>query len=182
MVRKMEKIEDKIYPNFAECERLWQKHNTPSHVIGHCKEVSRVAVLLAKHLQTKGILLNIPLLQSAGWLHDIKRAEEEHWEKGAQIAHDLGFDDLANVIFHHMSYRIEGPKKDITELDILCLADRMVLEDQFVGLDLRMDYIIKKSQDDKNAEERIRKSFSQTALFLQQVEDLIGTKICEIMK
>ncbi|WP_324824026.1 HD domain-containing protein [Sinanaerobacter sp. ZZT-01] len=172
----------KKYPTIEECEKLWLKHNTPKHVIGHCKEVSRVATILAEALSECGVPLNVPLVQSAGWLHDIKRVEELHWEKGAQIAYDLGYDDIADLILVHMSYRINGEKRNITELDVLCLADRMVLEDKFVGLDLRMDYIINKSREDKSAEERIRKSFSQTKLFLKYVETLLGRSLFEIMK
>lgn len=178
----MEKNLIKKYPTIEQCEQLWKKYNTPKHVIGHCKEVSRVATLLAESLKEHGIDLNIPLVQSAGWLHDIKRVEEAHWEKGAKIARDLGYADIADLILVHMSYRIDGDKKDITELDLLCLADRMVLEDKFVGLDLRMEYIINKSKEDLTAEERIRKSFEQTNHFVRYIENLIGRSLFEIMK
>lgn len=178
----MGKNKGKKYPTLEQCKKLWEKYQTPPHVIGHCKEVSRVATLLAKTLKEHGVDLNVPLVQSAGWLHDIKRVEEAHWEKGAQIAKELGYDDIADLILVHMSYRIDGEKKEITELDLLCIADRTVLEDKFVGLDLRMDYIIKKSNHDLQTEERIRKSFAQTRHFLEYIEQIVGRSLDEIMK
>lgn len=178
----MEKNRIYEYPTLEECEQLWKKHQTPKHVIGHCKEVSRVGTLLAQTLKEHGVTLNVPLVQSAGWLHDIKRVEEMHWEKGAQIVRELGYDDIADLILVHMSYRIDGSKQKITEIDLLCVADRTVLEDKYVGLDLRMDYIIKKSKEFPGAEERIRKSFAQTKEFVTKIELLVGRTLKELTK
>ena len=59
-----------------------------------------------------------------------------------------------------MSYQRDPQSDAITETDLLCFADRVVREDRFVGLKLRMEYIIDKSirLSHPEAEPRIRKS------------------------
>lgn len=169
------------YPGLAACEALWKEHHTPRRVIGHCKAVSKTASAIGEKLNEKGYNLNIPLIQSAGWLHDIARVEEEHWKKGAEIVKNLGYPDVADIIEAHMFYRIDGSKEEIAELDLVCLADRMVKEDHFVGLDERMDYIIQKAKGFPGAEEQIRKSFCSIRALKSRIEGIIGMTIEALM-
>ena len=46
-----------------ECEALFLQCATPEHVIGHCREVSRVAVKIGEKLNEHGFRLDIGLIR-----------------------------------------------------------------------------------------------------------------------
>lgn len=169
------------YPSLTECEALWKEYGTPPHVIGHCKAVSATAGAIAEALNEHGYHLNIPLIRAAGWLHDIARTDEYHWDKGAEIAEKNGYPDVADIIRVHMKYRISGSKEEITATDLICLADRTVKEDHYVGTDERMDYIIAKAKGEPGAEERIRASFCEIRALKKRIEETIGVTLEQLM-
>lgn len=173
--------ENRNYPDLAACEALWEAWDTPGHVIGHCKAVSATASAIGRKLNEKGSRLNIPLIEAAGWLHDIARTDEYHWEKGAEIAEKQGWTDVAEIIRIHMNYRIDGKTPEITETDLVCMADRMVKEDHYVGPDERMDYIIEKAREFPGSEARIRSSFREIRALKKRIEGLMGISVEDLM-
>ncbi len=172
----------KPYPLYEDCCCLWRACGTPDHVIRHCQAVSRTAVLIAQELNRNGFRLNLPLLAAAGWLHDMLRLQEDHGLRAAELLKSLGYEEIAALIAVHMSYQRDPQSDAITETDLLCFADRVVREDRFVGLKLRMEYIIDKSirLSHPEAEPRIRKSFQQAEEFQKKIEAIIGKSIREI--
>lgn len=170
------------YPTIEECEQLWKEYHTPAHVIGHCQGVTEVALRVAAALNAAGYHFNIPLIRSAGLLHDLLRVEAEHGERAAEVVRRLGYMDVADIIQVHMKYRIPPEISRISETDLVCLGDRVVLEDHFVGLDSRMEYIIKKSKGAPEVEERIRKSFRDIHRFVCAIEEKTGKTLEELMK
>ncbi len=58
-----------------EVNKLYQEYKTPRHVIGHCKEVTRVALTLGKVLNEHGYNLDLDLIKGAGLTHDVARTE-----------------------------------------------------------------------------------------------------------
>lgn len=170
-----------LYPDLAQCEKLWDQYHTPPHVIRHCVAVAKTASLIGRRLNEKGYQLNIPLIEASGLLHDIVRTEDFHWEKGANIAGGLGYNDVAGIIRLHMKYRIDGEKEEITETDLICLADRVVKEDRYVGPDERMDYIIHKAEGEPGAEKRIRESYRHILALKRRIERTIGMSMEDLM-
>lgn len=177
-----EKDLTKPYPTYEDCCRLWERYNTPPHVIRHCEAVSRTAVLIGAELNRCGYELDLSLLAAAGWLHDMMRLKEDHGVRAAEELRRLGCDAVADVIRVHMRYQLDPEKPRVTETDLLCFADRLVKEDRYVGLDERMEYIIEKSRQyhDPEAEPRIRRSFQRTKVFQKKIEDVIGKKLTDI--
>ncbi len=172
----------KPYPTYEDCCYLWEEYQTPPHVIRHCKAVSKTAVLLGQELNQNGCRLNISLLAVAGWLHDMLRLKEDHGVCAASELCRLGYDSVAEAVRVHMRYQLDPEKPEVTETDLLCFADRLVKEDQYVGLEERMEYIIEKSRQcgDPGAEERIRRSFQRTKVFQENIEKRIGKRIEDI--
>lgn len=171
----------KPYPTYEDCEYLWEQYNTPPHVIRHCKAVSKTAVLVAKEMNQNGYRFDVELLETAGWLHDLMRLEEDHGGRAAAVLRELGYGNVADVVAVHMSYHLDPDNPDITEIDLLCFADRLVIEDQYSGLIRRMEYIIEKSKKYyPDAEPRIRRSFQRTRQFKKNIETIIGKDIEEI--
>ncbi|MBN7772551.1 HD domain-containing protein [Clostridium aminobutyricum] len=165
-----------------ECENLLKQYHTPTHVIRHCHAVAYAAMTLAEALNRAGSHLDIRLIQGAALIHDILRVEDKHWEKGAEIARNLGYEAEANIIAVHMTYELPKTVAELTETELVCLGDRVVKEDQYVGFEERMQYILEKVRGNKEAERRITQKIADTRILLAEIEDTIGMTIDELMK
>lgn len=170
-----------IHPSREECFALLKKYTTPDHVIKHCIMVTETALRIGSALNDKGCNLDLELIQGAGLIHDIARVEDNHWEVGAEIAAALGYDQEAEIIKIHMFYNCDPNQDEITEADIICLADRMVKEDQYVGLDNRMQYILDKFKENPDAVERISERIKDNKAMILRIERIIGTNIDSLM-
>lgn len=169
------------HPSREECLALLKEYNTPDHVIRHCIMVAETALKIGKALNERGCSLDLGLIQGAALIHDIARVEDKHWEIGAEIASDLGYDQEADIINIHMFYNCDPSQEEIKEKDIICLADRMVKEDQYVGLDNRMKYILEKFKENHEAVERISERIKDNKAMILKIEKLIGTSIDSLM-
>ncbi|QHI73757.1 hypothetical protein [Aminipila terrae] len=81
-----------------------------------------------------------------------------------------------------MTYELKKDVEDLTEVDMVCFGDRVVKEDQYVGLSERMAYIIDKVKDRPDAVIRIKKKQAETEILLSKIEDRLGVTIDELMK
>ena len=155
---------------------LYKEFKTPEHVISHCKGVSKAAVIIASALNDAGLSLDLELIRVSGLVHDMCRVHENHGEKAAEILRGRGYPDEARVVENHMHYKFDltGP---ITETDMLCLSDRLVLEDTYVGIDKRVDYLIHKPGESFARTERLLKAKEETKKYIARLEDIIGKSI-----
>jgi len=161
--------------------QLLEKNETPNHVIQHCMAVANASRLLATELNKYGFDLSIEVIEGAAMIHDIARIHDEHEILGAKIAEAHGFHQEAHIIREHMHYAITTEIEHITEMDIVCLGDRMIKEDQYVGLKRRMDYILEKWQGNPKAEEIIRARVLEQTRLLLEIEKMIGIGIDELI-
>ena len=159
-----------------ECEALFLQCKTPAHVIGHCREVSRVAVKIGEALNENGYALDIALIRGAGLAHDVLRVRENHGEAGAELLEKLGYQAEADIVRVHMTYDFHD-FSCLDETDIVCLADRLVMESQFVGLDRRIAYILKKAEGRPGSRDKILKKKKETRQLMDQIEQAIGQTI-----
>lgn len=180
IISKENPMSDK-HPSREECFALLKKYNTPAHVIRHCVKVTDTALKIGKALNKIGCHLNLDLIQGAGLIHDIARVHDKHWDIGAEIASGLGYQQEADIIKVHMFYICDPMKEPIKEIDIICLSDRMVKEDRYVGLEARMQYVLDKFKDDQEARERIRERMLDNKAMINKIERLIGTSIDSLM-
>ncbi|HHU17413.1 MAG: HD domain-containing protein [Anaerovoracaceae bacterium] len=169
------------HPSKDECLALLKEYNTPEHVIRHCTKVTETALKIGEALNKAGCNLDLNLIQSAGLIHDIARVHDEHWEVGAQIAADRGYLQEADIIRKHMNYACDPTKDRIEEIDVICLSDRMVKEDEFVGLEARMQYVLDKVKDNQKVWERINSRISDNRAMIKKIEKIIGTPIESII-
>ncbi len=168
-------------PSRENCLRLLDRYGTPLHVVNHCLAVTDTALRIGRALNAMGHNLDLEKLESAALLHDIARVEENHGVKGADLAESLGYEEIADLIRCHMTYSTDPAKLDISELDILCLADRMVKENTYVGIEERMEYILEKFKNDPIARERIMQRRGEIQKLCERIETLIGTSMDELM-
>ena len=160
----------------SKIQDFYKKLNTPEHVIRHCKGVSDAAVKIASALNDAGFSLDLELLRAAGLAHDMCRVWENHGEEAARILREEGYPEEAALIEHHMHYSFGDPK-EANETDILSLADRLVLEDEYAGIDRRVDYLIHKIDENPARTERLHKTKEITKTYMRALEEIIGRSI-----
>lgn len=167
------------HPNREECEALLAEYGTPEHVKGHCRAVAKTAYLIARALNRAGCELDLDVILSAGLLHDIARVQDKHWDVGADLMEQLGYQQEAEIIRAHMFYDPFSELSQVTETDMVCLGDRLVKEDAYVGLDERIEYIIAKAQRNGKPEAIpfILKKKEDTRRFIAAIERKIGTSL-----
>lgn len=157
-----------------ECQQLYRIHQTPAHVIGHCNAVAYVATEIGRKMNEHGYQFDLALIEGAGLAHDVARVQEEHWNVGARILRDLGYDDEAAIVEVHMNrhiYRFE----DLSEMDLVCIGDRLVIEDHYAGLDKRFEYIINKAKVHyPHRIWKIEENREKLRALLHRIEDTIG--------
>ena len=134
--------------------------------------------------RTEPRLFDIELIRASGLLHDMARVEERHWDVCADWCRDMGYPEEEQIIRVHMMYQYTNDAAHLTEADLVSLGDRLSLEDHYAGLDLRMDYIIKKAERHgaPGAREAILQRKEETRKLLEAIEHRIGMTIDELMK
>lgn len=174
---------NKKCPTKSECENILEKYNTPMHVRKHCYAVSKTAVSIAEALNNKGLKLDVDLVRAAGYLHDIARVEKNHDNVGADYLSSIGYKKVANVIANHTKHKISTDIRLLDEEDVLCIADRVVLQSNYVGPKKRMNYIMSKAilkygQESRELLDSIEEKFVK---FIYALEDFIGSPLYEIV-
>ncbi len=172
------------HPTRQQCQSFLEEYKTPAHVVGHCNAVAETAYKIGNALNRHGYSLDLELILAAGLIHDIARVEDEHWERGAEFMEQRGYQQEADIIRVHMHYAVFNPVDKIDETDLICLADKLVLEDQYAGLEKRMDYILEKAKKfgRPGAREAILKKKEETKRFIGEIESIIGITFDQLMK
>ena len=162
-----------------EVNRLYSEYSTPPNVIRHCKAVTRVAETLSRALNGKGYSLDLDLVRGAGLSHDVARTYDRHWDVMADKLEEMGYPDEAFIVREHMLGDSYHEIENITEQDMIWLGDRLVKEDQYVGIDERFEYIIDKALK-MGAEDHvphILESKAKMKRLLDDIEDVIGQSV-----
>lgn len=171
-----------LIPEREECMSLLSQYKTPHHVVKHCLKVSEVALKIGKAMGEKGFALDLCLLEAAALLHDIARTSDNHGAKGSEIALQHGFSQVAGLIKCHMFYVTDPNKETITEQDVLCLSDRMVKEDEYVGIEIRMQSVLDKYKNDPLVASRIRQRMEENLILRKRIEKILGKTMDELLK
>lgn len=166
---------EKLTPK--QCLELLESYGTPPHVIAHCMEVARVALRLGEALNAAGCALDLRLVETAALLHDMARVSDAHWDVTADFLQSAGHPEEAEIIRIHMHHQFPTAGTCPTEADIVCLADRIVLEDHFVGLEERMEYIIRKSGGSPEVREKIEGVKRHVGNFIREIEHRTGQSL-----
>ena len=194
-----------MHPNRQQCMQMLADYQTPPHVIGHCKAVAAVGYTLAKALNERcggrvisdrgssavanqtsdlDLKLDLDLILAAGLLHDMARVEDMHWEAAARYCEVRGFQQEADIIRVHMTYDPFHDLAHLNETDIICLADRTVLEDRYAGIERRIDYIIAKAERNGHPEHRphILRKKAETKVLIDEIETFLGCSMDSLME
>lgn len=162
-----------MYITEREQHLLFDEYNTPIHVQRHCNEVARVTGILAEALDRHGYHIDVKLVYGAALVHDVVRPWDQHAIEGGKILARIGFPKEAELVRRHMTYGPFHRVEDLEEIDVLCLADRTVKENHYVGIDIRMDYLLKKPNMTEQKKEKINQARESTRLLIHQIEGVL---------
>lgn len=172
-----------MMPKRDDCMDMLGEFHTPEHVILHCNAVAEVSVAIGNKLIERDIELDIDLIEAAARLHDIARAYDEHEKIGGDFINKKGYDKVAQIVYQHTKFDDFYNLDDITELHILCISDRMVIEDRYVGVRKRMEYIKEKARlmGKESFIPYIEQSEKRLIRYIENIEAIMGISIDELV-
>lgn len=161
-------------------EKFFDEYGTPMHVRRHCSAVAECAVKIGKALNEVGYKLDLELIEGAANVHDVARTAADHEKVGAEFLVERGYEREARLVRGHMRHAF-NPVDQIDELDVLCMADRVVKEDEYVGIDERMAYLMQKPGMTPERIQRIKMIAEETREYFEELEKLIGKTFDELL-
>jgi hypothetical protein len=166
-------------PSRKECRAIWALSwplNDP--VVLHCRTVANLAVKLGTALNAAGLKLDLELLEAAALLHDLARCEPGHARVGAERLKGLGFPEVAELVAGHMDLPLPL-KNEITEVEILFLADKLVQGEQRVSLAERFAQAADRFCNDLQVKAKIAARMATAQAIQQRMEQLWGRSLTE---
>jgi putative nucleotidyltransferase with HDIG domain len=160
-------------PSIEECYCILNLHDVPNNIIKHCSEVSRITLNILNKLNENGYNFNENVLQASALLHDLARMEKNHAEAGAKILKNLGYEQVGNIISTHMDIEVDETE-DITENEILYLADKVIKENKFVKLQERFSEYSLKFAGNFQALNKIQKRFDEADKIEKKIKNIVG--------
>ncbi len=157
------------------CLLLWDRFETPDHVRRHCAAVAELAEAIACDLIAAGGAMDTLLCRSAGLLHDMLRTAPHHAREAEKVLRELGFDRLAAAVGGHMSF--QGLPDGFSELTVVCLADKLVREEERVSPAERYGPAMEKYPAGTPAGDRIREDRKQAEKLCERFFLLTGKRL-----
>ncbi len=151
---------DNKIPTKKQCYQMLAKMKMMDHIVVHSLQVCRVATFLSEHLISQHHRLNFDLIRSAALLHDITKTRsfktrEDHAQTGGEYLADCGYPEIGELIRQHVKLDTYSAAGKIADAEVLNYADKRVLHDEIVALDLRLDYILERYAETEEHRERI---------------------------
>ena len=107
-------------PPIKEAVDLLKKVGCSENVVQHCKNVSKLAVEMAKRFQKKGVEVDIRLVEIGGLLHDIGRSKTHsvgYAYIGSRIARSLNLpESVVRIVERHIGSGI--PSEEAVKLGL----------------------------------------------------------------
>lgn len=137
-LRLLEFDENRNCPSIELCEKLQNYFSLPDNVKKHCNKVAHAALNICIKLSDEGIELNKNIVVAASMLHDIAKGVPNHEKVGAGWLRDMGYGEIAEIVEEHMELSIDAG--ELTEKEVVYLADKLVKEDNIVSINERFSY------------------------------------------
>lgn len=154
-----------MIPSEEEALALHRKYGSSDIIVRHCRVVTRVALTLAKGLQSAGMEVDLDIVKAAGLLHDIGRTithTVSHGLEGSKLLEREGVDDrVVQAVRRHVGAGLSKeeakalglPDHDYIprslEERIVCFADKMVGSDRAQPFGEEVSRFVKKGHDVK---------------------------------
>ncbi len=168
-------------PSFRECEAILDRYAAGDRLAGHCREVEKLSRFLAERLNMAGCNLDLDLVTAGALLHDLAKGRPGHAKEGSIWLKELGYPRVADIVALHMDIGpVEG--NDISEKEIVYLADKMILGEQRVSIEARFSSRLKSAACDETVIEAVTARLENALAIRRRVEDLLARPLCKVIK
>jgi uncharacterized protein len=149
-------------PTRAECLELLGRVGVPAHIRRHSEAVARVAMELGNALVAQGACFDLALVEAAALLHDIGKARAlethaDHGRLGAELLDGLGHEELGPAVRDHALLAAFEPGDAVTEALLVNYADKRVMHEAVVSLDVRFVDLADRYAHDASARDFLEK-------------------------
>ncbi len=171
-IKLLRYFEQKV-PDKEECYSILKIYDVSDNIVRHCTKVSEVALHILYELNEKGYNFDENLIQASALLHDIARKSKNHAKAGEELLKKLGYENIGKIIATHMDIEVDQ-EEDISENEVLYLADKLVKDDKFVSLEYRMSNCLLKYSNNLEALRKAEQRFIQAEKIMKKLEKVIG--------
>lgn len=161
-------------PTYDQCLALMREMAMMDHIVGHSMQVCRVATFLTHQLSSRQYHLNLDLIRAAALLHDITKTRsfetsENHALTGGQFLTERGYPEVGDLVRQHVKLDEYPQSPVVNEVAIINYADKRVLHDQVVTLQVRLEYILERYGQVPEHRQRIRLLWQKTTELEQAI-------------
>lgn len=172
----LEHYRSKDIPTVRECEAVMKKCGTAEQIVRHCRKVAEVALCIGNALIQAGCPMNLKLINASALLHDIAKGGPNHAALGEQILNEMGYAACAEIVGAHVDMEIRDQEK-ISEKEVVCLADKLVIGENRVPLETRFQAKGIRYSHDPQAKAAVEKRFGNAVKMKMRVESETGKSI-----
>ena len=172
----------KIRLTHDEIIKIIHNYETPDRVIRHCEKVASISLKLATKLNHSGYDLDLDLIHNAALLHDIAKIYIKHEQVGADYIYDLGMHDIAEIVRKHTTHVLPLNASELKEVDVVCIADRLVIEDFYAGFNARMEYILRKTLIPDEVMDIMHAHIKNTENLIMEIESILGVSFDDLFQ
>lgn len=152
----------------------------PPQGVAHGMAVAEVASALGTALAGHSCILDSDILYNGGLLHDIAKGQEYHEQRGATLLASLGLTALHDCVADHKECAVPEDGR-ITESQLICLADKLVIGSRRVPITERFAEKLKLYSGDHAACQAIRRRRDKALSLQKRVERCCGQPLQEIL-
>ena len=174
--------QERKYPSKETCMSIMKEHDMLPNIVDHSIQVMNVALAILNNLNNPGEI-DRDLIISSALLHDIAKTrtiysgEMRHDLIGGEIARDMGYPEIAEIIESHVVFNDFNFDGSLEEREIIFYADKRVMHDTIVSIDDRVDDLV----DRYGKNEKIAEMILDNKKFILRVEDKIVNHMnCDI--
>ncbi|MCU0602591.1 MAG: NTP transferase domain-containing protein [Desulfobacterales bacterium] len=178
--RMGERLKTRAILSAAECRALLIDIVKVSPAVwAHSQAVAEQALRIGRALTTAGCRLDLGLIYAAALVHDMARGQPNHARRAAGILRELEMPLMAEIVEAHMDLDVEM-EGSIREAEVVFLADKLICEDRFVGIDRRFAPRLQDQRADPRAAASIRSKREAARRSAERVEYVIGRPLASL--
>jgi len=167
-------------PSGLECgvilNRIWRANDK---LLRHSYSVAALASIFGKNCLKSGISLDLNLLQAAAVLHDIAKGQKNHARAGGEWLRKMGFDRVARIVETHHDLQFKAGDR-IGEAEILYLADKLIQEDDIVGLEIRFASSLKRYGNSPEIRSKIGRRMDTAVQIKNELETILNQSLDQL--
>ena len=147
----------KDVPTAAECEEiLTAVVPVEERVLRHGRKVAEVACRIGTALVETGLTVDLEALMAGGLLHDIAKGCKDHALAGQQMLIEMGYPRIGEIVGSHTDLQIDETS-EITEAEVVHIADKLVAQEDIIGIEKRFEPPLRKWARDPVAMDHIER-------------------------